>query len=123
VSPFARVCADPDDDVAREILADALQERGDPHGTLIALQMRLGHLGPDEDDERERLTEEVEVHLAEHGEALDLAWNEGIGEPGCLALAASGSFGRLRMLDLHEVRTGRAGGRALRTRFGQAVVR
>lgn len=70
MTDFARVLADPEDDVAREIVADALQERGDPLGGFIALQMSLARVGPDDDDERERLTEEVELYLAEHDEHL-----------------------------------------------------
>jgi uncharacterized protein (TIGR02996 family) len=34
------VLASPDDDVPREVLADALQEQGDPRGEFIALQLR-----------------------------------------------------------------------------------
>ncbi len=36
---FAAVYADPDDDGVRQVLADALQEKGDPRGEFIALQM------------------------------------------------------------------------------------
>lgn len=39
---FAAVYADPDDDAPRLVLADLLQERGDPRGELIALQCRGG---------------------------------------------------------------------------------
>lgn len=37
---FAAVYAAPRDDIARMVLADALQQRGDPRGEFIALQLR-----------------------------------------------------------------------------------
>lgn len=41
---LARVHADPDDDTALRVLADRLQQRGDPRGELIALQLApAGH--------------------------------------------------------------------------------
>ncbi|MGZ5968054.1 MAG: TIGR02996 domain-containing protein, partial [Polyangiales bacterium] len=67
---LARIFEHPDDDHAREIVADALQEQGDPHGTLIALQMALAKLGPDDDLERDQLEEEIEAYLLEHGDAI-----------------------------------------------------
>jgi uncharacterized protein (TIGR02996 family) len=39
---FAAVYANPDDDQPRSVLADLLQELGDPRGELIALQLRPG---------------------------------------------------------------------------------
>ncbi len=43
---LAAVLADPDDDPARQVYADALQERGDPRGELIAVQLALArHAG------------------------------------------------------------------------------
>jgi len=42
---FAAVYEDPDDDDARAVLADALQEAGDPRGELIALQLARGRDG------------------------------------------------------------------------------
>jgi uncharacterized protein (TIGR02996 family) len=36
---FAAVYEDPDDDGPRALLADVLQERGDPRGQFIALQL------------------------------------------------------------------------------------
>ncbi len=36
---LAEVLANPDDDAARQVYADALQERGDPRGEFIALQL------------------------------------------------------------------------------------
>lgn len=37
---YAAVYENPDDDDVRMVLADALNERGDPHGELIAIQMK-----------------------------------------------------------------------------------
>lgn len=45
---FAAVYANPDDDAPRSVLADLLQERGDPRGELIALQLARGEPGPRE---------------------------------------------------------------------------
>src|SRR5678816_2692248 len=41
---FANVYAHPEDDACRWVLADALQEQGDPRGTFISVQM-LRHEG------------------------------------------------------------------------------
>jgi uncharacterized protein (TIGR02996 family) len=53
---FDEVCRDPDDDVPRLILADWLEERGDPRGEFIRLQC---HQRPDdlsrEDDRDQRI--------------------------------------------------------------------
>ncbi len=40
---FEAVLRSPDDDEARWVVADALMERGDPHGELIRAQLRLHH--------------------------------------------------------------------------------
>ncbi len=42
---FAAVYANPDDDGPRSVLADLLQEEGDPRGELIALQLARGRGG------------------------------------------------------------------------------
>lgn len=60
----ARVHAEPDDDGARHVLADALLERGDPRGELIALQ-----LAPKRDRRRERQL--LRHHLASWLAPLD----------------------------------------------------
>jgi uncharacterized protein (TIGR02996 family) len=39
-SLFSAVVATPDDDAPRLVLADALEERGDPRGRFISLQVR-----------------------------------------------------------------------------------
>jgi uncharacterized protein (TIGR02996 family) len=38
------VLADPDDDAARQVYADALEERGDPRGEFIAVQLALARV-------------------------------------------------------------------------------
>jgi uncharacterized protein (TIGR02996 family) len=43
-----RVCADPDDDAPRLILADWLDERGDPRGEFIRVQVALARLPADD---------------------------------------------------------------------------
>src|ERR1044071_4841866 len=58
----------PDDDAVRLIYADWLQERGDPRGEFIALQIQRARLAEDDpqrealDDRADRLREEHE-HL------------------------------------------------------------
>ncbi len=42
---FAAIYANPDDDAPRSVLADALQEAGDPRGEFIALQLARGRGG------------------------------------------------------------------------------
>lgn len=64
---LADVLARPDDDEARLVLADALMERGDPRGELIALQCAK----VETDDGRDR----AEALLAEHVDR----WTEGLG--------------------------------------------
>ncbi len=44
-SEFAAVCAAPDDDGPRLVLADALSEAGDPRGEFITLQVGAGRRG------------------------------------------------------------------------------
>lgn len=58
---FEAVHADPTDDAARSVLADALLEREDPRGELIRLQLQSARSR--EDDAR------VKALLAEHGRA------------------------------------------------------
>src|SRR3954462_7787220 len=41
-----RVCADPDDDAPRLIFADWLDERGDPRGEFIRVQVALARIPP-----------------------------------------------------------------------------
>jgi uncharacterized protein (TIGR02996 family) len=61
---LAAVYAQPDDDAPRLVYADALQERGDPRGELIALQIRLAI----EAGEPAMRVREREL-LREHGDA------------------------------------------------------
>jgi len=58
---FAAVYAAPDADEPREVLADALQEAGDPRGELIALQLRE-YRGDTSDELRQRAQELVVKH-------------------------------------------------------------
>ena len=43
---LAEIAADPDDDAPRQVYADLLVERGDPHGTFIHLQLQRDGLPP-----------------------------------------------------------------------------
>jgi len=61
---LAAIYAQPDDDAPRLVYADALQERGDPRGELIALQIRLAT----EAGEPAMRVREREL-LREHGDA------------------------------------------------------
>jgi uncharacterized protein (TIGR02996 family) len=62
---LAAVLADPDDDAARQALADALQERGDPRGEFIAVQLALAHEGARETAETKALWDRFrELHSA-----------------------------------------------------------
>src|SRR4029078_12795197 len=48
---FLRACkSHPDDDVPRLILADWLQDHGDPRGEFVHLQVRRARLSPDGDE-------------------------------------------------------------------------
>ncbi|MEO8845868.1 MAG: TIGR02996 domain-containing protein [Kofleriaceae bacterium] len=58
---FAAIYASPDADEPREILADALQEAGDPRGEFIALQLRE-HRGDPSEELRDRAQELVAQH-------------------------------------------------------------
>ena len=58
---FAAVYASPDADEPREILADALQEAGDPRGEFIALQLRE-HRGDPSTELRDRAQELCSQH-------------------------------------------------------------
>jgi len=58
---YAAVYAAPDDDAPRAVLADALQDAGDPRGELIALQLRE-HAGDATDEMRERARALVQKH-------------------------------------------------------------
>ena len=59
--------ANPDDEMARLIYADYLEERGDPRGELIRLQCEISHLAPDDALAPELTAREDEL-LAAHGE-------------------------------------------------------
>jgi uncharacterized protein (TIGR02996 family) len=61
VALFAMVYESPDDDARRAVLADALEEAGDPRGELIHLQLR-GPLPP-------KLVRQVNKLVREHGKA------------------------------------------------------
>ncbi|HLL22455.1 MAG TPA: TIGR02996 domain-containing protein, partial [Kofleriaceae bacterium] len=64
--PLVRaIAADPDDDEQRLVLADALMQRGDPRGELIALQCAIARAEPAPDE----LTSRVDALLAAHGAA------------------------------------------------------
>lgn len=63
---WAQALAAPDDLQARQVLADALQEAGDPHGELIELQL----ITPADAEEREEARIQVTQLLAMHGAAL-----------------------------------------------------
>lgn len=54
---FDAIAAAPDDDAPRQVLADALQERGDPRGEFIALQLLVaaGKATPDQHSQMLRL--------------------------------------------------------------------
>src|SRR5262249_16659365 len=60
---LAAIAADPDDDVPRLVLADYLDERDDPLGEFIRLQMALEPLRIPRDDP----AEELERHKRLHG--------------------------------------------------------
>src|ERR1043165_3448158 len=68
---LALVYAAPDDDGPRLVYADALLERGDPRGELIALQIARAR-GPVSDDARAREAELLTDHarLAAWGQPL-----------------------------------------------------
>jgi uncharacterized protein (TIGR02996 family) len=53
----------PDDDAPRHVLADRLQEHGDPHGELIALQLKRSGRAPT-DEERARELKLIAKHQA-----------------------------------------------------------
>jgi uncharacterized protein (TIGR02996 family) len=63
---LAAVLADPADDGARAVLADALIEAGDPRGELIALQM-----APSDPDKAKRIAKIIKEHRAHLLGALD----------------------------------------------------
>jgi uncharacterized protein (TIGR02996 family) len=67
-----RVCADPDDDGPRLILADWLDEHGDPRGEFIRVQLALARL-PADDPHREALVEREAALLAR----FHVPWTEG----------------------------------------------
>jgi uncharacterized protein (TIGR02996 family) len=67
---FAAVAATPDDDEPRHVLADHLQELGDPRGELIALQLSGADF--------KRQNELIELHLDTWlGPLARFAWNDG----------------------------------------------
>ena len=61
---FAAVYASPDADEPREVLADALQEAGDPRGEFIALQLREAR-----GDTSAELRDRAQTLVKEHGKA------------------------------------------------------
>lgn len=61
---FDAIVARPDDDAPRQVLSDALMERGDPRGEFIAVQLRLARGGATRADARR----EHEL-FSEHGAA------------------------------------------------------
>jgi uncharacterized protein (TIGR02996 family) len=67
--PLAQILADPDDDRPRLVYADALMERGDPRGELIAVQCALARHDATDDDVGDvpRLRVRERALLAEHG--------------------------------------------------------
>jgi uncharacterized protein (TIGR02996 family) len=68
------VLARPDEDAPRRVLADALQQRGDPRGELIALQCQLAGIPEDERGAEElALVDRCKKLISEHG----LKWLEG----------------------------------------------
>lgn len=70
-----RVYAEPDDDDARRVLADALIERGDPRGELIAIQLQLARVPEDERGPNEqRLAEQERALLDAHGDEWTAGW-------------------------------------------------
>lgn len=72
---WQRVAAHPDDEEARRVLADALLERGDPRGELIAVQCRLAAVPQDEwGPEERRLAEREQALLDAHGAAWVQGW-------------------------------------------------
>src|SRR2546430_17578585 len=60
-----RVCADPDDDAPRLIFADWLDERGDPRGEFIPVQVALAQLSAG-DRRRGPLLDREAALLARH---------------------------------------------------------
>ncbi len=67
VSFVLHIRANPDDETARLIYADYLEERGDPRGELIRVQCELARLGV-EDPLLPELTAREEELLAAHAE-------------------------------------------------------
>lgn len=60
------IWAAPLDDGPREVFADWLQQRGDPRGELIVLQLAIARGRPGDPEQKKRLTR-VRALLAEHG--------------------------------------------------------
>jgi uncharacterized protein (TIGR02996 family) len=72
---WARVYAQPDDEEARRVLADALLERGDPRGELIAVQCRLAGIDEDERDAAlKALAQRERALLDQHGAGWVHGW-------------------------------------------------
>lgn len=63
----AAIVADPADDTPRLVLADVLQQKGDPHGELIALACALPRA---RDDERRALSDRITRLQELHGERI-----------------------------------------------------
>jgi uncharacterized protein (TIGR02996 family) len=70
---FAAVYADPDDDGARSVLADALQELGDPRGEFITLQLMRGRTGKPTRRETSLLKQHERTWLGPIASVLDRA--------------------------------------------------
>lgn len=63
---YQAIVADPADNAARHVLADALLERGDPHGELILLQLRYDEL-PETSPEKAKILFRIKRLLTEQG--------------------------------------------------------
>ncbi|MBX3158703.1 MAG: TIGR02996 domain-containing protein [Deltaproteobacteria bacterium] len=63
------VLADPDDEAPRRVLADWLDERGDPRGELITLQCELARIPAAEVGRRDAVEARIHQLLAAHGPA------------------------------------------------------
>jgi uncharacterized protein (TIGR02996 family) len=72
---YAAVYANPADDAPRQVLADALQEQGDPRGEFIALQLAAAN-GKPTTAQRKRIKELFAQHGAQWLGALAPAFNK-----------------------------------------------
>jgi uncharacterized protein (TIGR02996 family) len=72
---WQRVHENPDDEGVRQVLADALQERGDPRGRFIAIQLELHKVSADERNHTEsELADEERVLLEAHAATWTQGW-------------------------------------------------